>query len=183
MVIAGIDTSVVTIEWAMSLLLNHPNVLQKARDELNTHMSLNGLISEQDLSNLPYLKNIILETFRMFPAGPLLLPHESSSDCKVWDDPTSFRPERFEGKEVETHKLMPFGMGRRACPGSGLGQRMVGLALGSLIQCFDWKKISGEKVDLSEGIGLTMPKKQPLEVMCKPRAIVPKVFQESDQNI
>ncbi|XP_022895387.1 cytochrome P450 81E8-like [Olea europaea var. sylvestris] len=207
MVIASIDTSVVTIEWAMSLLLNHPNVLQKASDELNTHISLNGLISEQDLSNLPYLKNIILETFRMFPAGPLLLPHESSADCKVqgydvprgtillvnswaihrdpkvWDDPTSFRPERFEGKEVETHKLMPFGMGRRACPGSGLGQRMVGLALGSLIQCFEWKKVSGEKVDLSEGIGLTMPKKQPLEVMCKPRAIVHKVFQESDQNI
>ncbi|KAL2552023.1 Cytochrome [Forsythia ovata] len=207
MVIASTDTSVVTIEWAMALLLNNPNVLQKARDELNTHISPNRLITEQDLSNLPYLKNIILETFRMFPAGPLLLPHESSSDCKVqeydvprgtillvnswaihrdpkvWDDPTSFKPERFEGKEVETHKLMPFGMGRRACPGSGLGQRMVGLALGSLIQCFEWERISGEKADFSEGTGLTMPKKKPLEVMCKPREIMHKVLQESDKNI
>ncbi|KAL2531815.1 Cytochrome [Abeliophyllum distichum] len=119
------------------------------------------------------------------PRGTILLVNSWAihRDPKVWDDPTSFNPERFEGKEVETHKLMPFGMGRRACPGSGLGQRMVGLALGSLIQCFEWERISGEKADFSEGTGLTMPKKKPLEVMCKSREIVHKVLQESDKNI
>ncbi|KAK6135959.1 hypothetical protein DH2020_030297 [Rehmannia glutinosa] len=70
------------------------------------------------------------------PRGTMLLVNAWAiqRDPDVWDEPTAFRPERFEGKEVETQMLMPFGMGRRACPGAGLGQRMVGLALGSLIQ-------------------------------------------------
>ncbi|KAI3451970.1 hypothetical protein Pfo_008635 [Paulownia fortunei] len=117
MLLAGTDTSSVTIEWAISLLLNHPHVLEKAREELETKVGLHLLIKEEDLSNLPYLRNIILETFRLFPAGPLLAIHR---DPEVWDEPMSFKPERFEGKEVEAHKLLPFGMGRRACPGAGL---------------------------------------------------------------
>ncbi|KAL7231729.1 hypothetical protein ACSBR2_009877 [Camellia fascicularis] len=93
-------------------------------------------------------------------------------DAKVWNDPTSFKPERFEGGEVEGHKLMPFGMGMRACPGASLAQRVVGLALGSLIQCFEWERATENVVDLTEGIGLTMPKVESLEVMCKAREII-----------
>ncbi|KAI3451972.1 hypothetical protein Pfo_008637 [Paulownia fortunei] len=205
MLLAGTGTSSATIEWAISLLLNHPHVLEKAREELETKVGLHILISEEDLSNLPYLHNIILETFRLFPAGPLLVPHESSEDCRVggydiprgtilfvnawaihrdpevWDEPMSFKPERFAGKEVEVHKLMPFGMGRRACPGAGLAHRVVGLALGSMIQCFEWEMVSLEDIDLAEGIRLTMPKSKPLEVMCKPREIMYKVFQEASR--
>ncbi|KAH6825079.1 cytochrome P450 [Perilla frutescens var. hirtella] len=196
MLFAGTDTSSITIEWTMSLLLNHPHVLNKAREELETKIGKQRLIVEEDLSTLPYLQNIILETFRLFPAGPLLVPHESSSDCtiggydipsgtllfvnawaiqrdpKVWEDATSFKPERFEGVEVEVHKLMPFGMGRRSCPGAGLAQRVVGLALGSMIQCFDWKRVNSEEVNLAEGDGLTMPKLEPLQAMCTPRKIM-----------
>ncbi|KAL3526829.1 hypothetical protein ACH5RR_011485 [Cinchona calisaya] len=196
---AGTDTSSVTIEWALSLLLNHPEVLEKAKVEIEAQVGSDRLIDEHDLSNLPYLHNIILETLRLFPAAPMLVPHESSADCKiggyniprgtillvnawaihrdpnVWNDPTSFKPERFEGIEVEPSKLMPFGMGRRSCPGSGLAQRVVGLTLGSLIQSFDWKRISEEKIDLAEGKGLTMPKVKPLEAMCKARNIIDKV--------
>ncbi|KAI3451969.1 hypothetical protein Pfo_008634 [Paulownia fortunei] len=203
MIIAGTDTSVATIEWAMSLLLNHPDVLQKAKLELDSQVGHQRLLEEQDLPNLHYLRNIIFETFRMFPPGPLGVPRESSADCKVggydvprgtillvnswaihrdpevWDEPTSFKPERFEGREVETQTLMPFGMGRRTCPGAGLGQRMVGLALGSLIQCFEWERVVLEEVDLAEGVGLTMPKLKPLEAMCRPREIMLKVLQES----
>ncbi|KAF5961082.1 hypothetical protein HYC85_002291 [Camellia sinensis] len=57
-------------------------------------------------------------------------------DAKAWDDPTRFKRERFEGGEVG-HKLMPFGLGMRACPGAGMAQRVLGLALRSLIQCFE----------------------------------------------
>ncbi|GFQ07476.1 cytochrome p450 81f1 [Phtheirospermum japonicum] len=206
MIIAGTDTSVVTLEWAMSLLLNHPQVLEKAKLELDSQVGGRRFLEEQDLPNLHHLRNIISETFRMFPAGPLGVPRESSADCKVggydvprgtillvnawaihrdprvWDEPTSFKPERFEGREVETQMLMPFGMGRRACPGSALGQRMVGLGLGSLIQCFDWKRVSLDEIDLAEGVGLTMPKLKPLEAMCRPRDIMLKVLQESRDN-
>ncbi|KAK4488416.1 hypothetical protein RD792_004179 [Penstemon davidsonii] len=203
MLVAGTDTSSVTIEWAMSLLLNHPDVLEKARQELNSQVGFHRLIDEEDLSNFPYLRNIIFETFRLFPAGPILVPRESSEDCRVggydiprgtllfvnawaihrdpelWDEATEFKPERFEGKEVEAHKLMPFGIGRRACPGTNLAHRVVGLALGSLIQCFDWERVSLEKVDLAEGTGITMPKLKPLEAMLKPREIMYKIVQQA----
>lgn len=188
----------------MSVLLNHPEVLRKAKLEIDSKVGHDRLIEEQDLRNLPYLQSIILETLRMFVPGPLGLPHEAATDCKirgydvpqgtilvvnawaihrdpeVWDEPNTFRPERFQGKEFETHRMMPFGLGRRACPGMGLGQRMVGLALGSLIQCFDWERVGSEKVDLTEGPGLTLPKLKPLEVMIKPRESMLKVLLQEE---
>ena len=174
----------------------------KAKAELDTHLGQDHFIDKPDLSKLYYLQAIISETFLLCPETPLLVPHMSSDDCtiggfdvprdtillvnswaihrdpKVWDDPTSFNPERFEGGEVEGHKLMPFGMGRRACPGSGLAQRVVGLTLGSLIQCFEWERVEEELIDLTEGKGFSMPKIVPLEAMCKARDIVKKVLSE-----
>lgn len=193
---AGTDTSAGTMEWAMSLLLNNPKVLKKAQAEIDNLVGHDRLIDETDLTKLPYLHCIINETMRMYPAGPLLVPHESSEDClvggfhvprgtillvnmwaiqndpKIWEEPTSFKPERFEGFEGvrDGFKLMPFGSGRRGCPGEGLAMRIVGLALGSLIQCFEWERIGKEMVDMSEGAGLTMPKAQPLQANCRPRS-------------
>lgn len=150
------------------------------------------MIDESDISKLSYLQSIIFETFRLHPTAPLLVPHLTSDDCTIggynvprdtmvlinawaihrdpqlWNDPTSFKPERFE-KDGEGNKLVQFGLGRRACPGAGLAQRTVSLTLGLLIQCFEWKRISQEKIDMTEGVGLTMPKAFPLEVMCKAR--------------
>ena len=201
--LAGTDTSAVTVEWAMSLLLNHPEVLEKARAEIEAQIGSDRLIDEQDLSKLPYLQHIISETFRLCPAAPMLVPHESSDNCKIegydiprgtillvnawaihrdskaWDEPMLFKPERHEGVEVEASKLMPFGMGRRACPGAGLGQRVVGLTLGSLIQCFEWKRIGEAEIDMAEADGLTMPKVQPLEAQCKARNIIHRFISEA----
>ena len=193
---AGSDTTSTTIEWAMSLLLNNPKVLKKAQKEIDNHLgSSNHLIQELDLNQLPYLHCIIKETQRLYPAGPVV-PHESSKECmvegyhipsgtlllvniwgiqndpKVWKEPRKFLPERFEGGiegEGDGLRLMPFGSGRRGCPGEGLAIRMVGLVLGSLIQCFDWEKVGEGMVDMSEGLGLTLPKAQPLLVKLKPR--------------
>lgn len=200
MLLAGTDTSSVTIEWAMSALLNHPEKLQKARAELDSVVGDDRLVDESDLSKLPYIHNIISETMRLFPATPLLVPHESSQDCeihgydvpkgtillvnawavhrdpKIWDDPTSFKPERFEDGQVGTPKLIPFGMGRRSCPGSGLALKVIGLALGSLIQCFEWRRLDEELVDLSEGKGISMPKRIPLEARCRARDVLHKVL-------
>lgn len=195
MLIAGSDTTVVTTEWALSLLVNNPDVLEKAQIEIDNHVGQDRLINESDIANLPYLRCIIAETMRLYPAGPLLVPHESSADCKVggyfipggtmlivnlwaiqndpklWEEPRRFVPERFEGFEGtrDGHKFMPFGSGRRACPGEGLAMRMMGLVLGSLLQCFNWERIGKELVDMTEGPGLTMPKLRPLVVRCQPR--------------
>ncbi|KAD6119050.1 hypothetical protein R6Q59_025148 [Mikania micrantha] len=190
---AGTDTSSSTIEWAMALLLNPPNVLMRARREIDSYIGQKRLVQETDLTNLPYIECITNETLRLFPAGPLLVPHESSQDCTiggfhvacgtmvlvnawaihrdpmVWDDPLCFKPERFENMGKEGYRFIPFGMGRRQCLGSGLSNRIMGLALASLIQCFEWKRVGEEMVDFSEGKGLTTPKYEPLEAMCKAR--------------
>ncbi|KAK1433450.1 hypothetical protein QVD17_10360 [Tagetes erecta] len=193
---AGTDTSTVTMEWAFSLLLNHKYVLDKARDEIDTHVGTNRLVDESDMANLPYILCIVNETLRRYPAGPLLVPHESSDDCVVggyhvprgtmllvnqwaihhdpnlWIEPEKFNPERFEGLEGKARdgfRFMPFGFGRRSCPGEGLAMRLVGFTLALLIQCFDWERVGEELVDMSEGPGLTMPKAQPLVAKCRPR--------------
>ena len=192
---AGTDTSSGTMEWALSLLLNNPQILKKAQNEIDKVVGHDRLIDESDVAKLPYLQCIIRETMRMHPAGPLLVPHESSEDCvvggfqiprgtmllvnmwviqndpKIWDDATKFKPERFGGFEGvrDGFKLLPFGSGRRSCPGEGLAMRMVGLTLGSLLQCFDWVGVSKEMVDMTEGTGLSMSKAQPLLAKCNPR--------------
>ncbi|CAA0841008.1 cytochrome P450- family 81- subfamily D-polypeptide 8 [Striga hermonthica] len=200
MLLAGTDTTSVTIEWAMSVLLNNPEKHQKAKIEIDNLVGKDRLINESDVSKLPYLQHIISENFRLFPAAPLLIPHEASTDCtiggydiprgtilmvnawaihrdpKIWDDPTSFIPERFESGEVGPTKLMPFGMGRRSCPGMGLAYRVVGLTLGSLIQGFEWQRTDEDLVDLAEGPGTSMSKVIPLEAMCKARDVLQNVF-------
>ncbi|EOX91575.1 Cytochrome P450, family 81, subfamily H, polypeptide 1, putative [Theobroma cacao] len=170
---AGTDTTAVTLEWAMSNLLNYPHVLEKARVELAQNV-----------------------------AAPFLVPHLASDNCSIggyeipkeaillvnawtiqrdpilWEDPTTFKPERFESKETsdQTYRLMPFGLGRRACPGMGLAHHVLGLTLGSLIQCFEWKRVSEKKIDMTEERGLTMPKVEPLEALCKASHIADKVL-------
>lgn len=160
---AGTDTTAVTMEWAMSLMLNHPEVLEKATAELDMHVRHGHLLDEADLPKLRYLNNIIHETLRLCPAAPLLAPHESSEDFtvadfdvprgtmplvdawamhrdpKMWVDPTRFMPERFEGGGgKEGGMFVPFGLGRRGCPGVALAMTVIGLVLGTLIQCFEW---------------------------------------------
>ncbi|XP_062004033.1 cytochrome P450 81E8-like [Rosa rugosa] len=206
LLLAGTDTSAVTLEWAMSNLLNHPHVLKKARAELDSHLGPDRVVDEPDVPKLPYLQSIVSETLRLYPAAPLLLPHLSSDYCTVggfdvprdtmvlinawalhrdpalWEDPESFKPERFENGGDESHKLMSFGLGRRACPGAGLAQRVVGLTLGSLIQCFEWERVGEKEIDMKEGKGLTMPKAVPLEAMCKARPIVNKFLTSAMDN-
>ncbi|KAJ9177317.1 hypothetical protein P3X46_012551 [Hevea brasiliensis] len=202
LILAGTNTSAATLEWAMSNLLNHPGVLEKARAEIDAEVGQSHLIDESDLSKLPYLQAIITETLRLYPVAPLLIPHMSSKNCsvggydvpkdtmllinawaihrdpEVWDDPESFKPERIleNGAGIDSCKILPFGMGRRACPGIGMANRVIGLTLGSLVQCFEWERVSVEEIDMKGGSGLIMPKAQPLVAMCKPRNFIDGIF-------
>ncbi|KAE8783945.1 putative cytochrome P450 [Hordeum vulgare] len=200
MFVAGTETTSTTIEWAMSLLLNHPAALKKAQAEIDASIGTSRMVAADDVPRLSYLQCIINETLRMYPAAPLLLPHESSADCKVggydvpsgtmlivnayaihrdpatWEDPTAFRPERFEDGKGDGLLLMPFGMGRRRCPGEALALQTVGVVLGMLVQCFDWDRVDGVEVDMTEGVGITMPKAVALEAVCRPRAAMRDVL-------
>ena len=178
----------------MTLLLNHPNVLKKAQEEIDLNVGGGRLLDKNDLPHLPYLHCIINETLRLYPAAPMLLPHEASTDCKIhgynvlagsmvlvnayaihrdpatWEDPEEFRPERFEHGRAEGKFMIPFGMGRRKCPGENLAMRTMGLVLGVQLQCFDWSRIGGGEIDMATGTGPVMFKAVPLEALCKPRA-------------
>ncbi|CAI9264040.1 unnamed protein product [Lactuca saligna] len=202
---AGTYTSSVTMEWMLSLLLNNPETLTKAHAEIDKCVGEDRLVNESDISNLPYLRCIINETMRKYPAAPLIF-HESGKDCMVggyhipsgtmllmnvwamqndpknWEDPKKFKPERFVGLEgsgnAYNYKLMPFGAGRRRCPGENLGMCMIGLTMATLIQCFEWERPSNEMIDMTEGIGLITPKSKPLVVKCRPRGTMAKLLSQ-----
>ncbi|KAK1677551.1 hypothetical protein QYE76_038399 [Lolium multiflorum] len=190
---AGTETSSSAIEWVMAEMLNHPAAMAKARVELDDVIGTGRLMEEADLPKLPYLQCILRETLRLHPTAPLLAPHESSADCTVagydipagtmllinvhtmhrdagmWEEPTRFMPERFEGGKGEGQWMLPFSMGRRRCPGEALSMKVVGLTLGTLVQCFEWGRVSEEEIDMAEGSGLTMHMAIPLEASYWPR--------------
>ncbi|WVZ62562.1 hypothetical protein U9M48_012299 [Paspalum notatum var. saurae] len=204
---AGTETTATAAEWAMSLLLNHPEVLKKAQAEIDATVGSSRLLGAADVPRLGYLQCVVTEALRLYPAVPLLVPHESAADCTVgghhvpsgtmllvnayaihrdpvaWADPDAFRPERFEGGAAGGAAaeafLIPFGMGRRKCPGENLALRTLELVLGTLIQCFDWDTVAGAEVDMAQGAaGLTLPRASPLEAMCTPRRGMLAVLQQ-----
>ncbi|CAN8283981.1 unnamed protein product [Cochlearia groenlandica] len=198
MILAGTETLTGTLEWAMLNLLNNPQVLNKSKTEIDTKIGLNRLIDEPDTKNLPYLQGIVLETLRLHPPAPTLVPHMTSDDCNIssfnvprgtmllvnvwamhrdpsiWEDSEMFKPERYENDEKANQNVLSFGIGRRACPGVGLSHRLVTLALGSMVQCFEWERIGEECIDTREAP--MMRPKNPLLAMCKARPIVHKIF-------
>ncbi|XP_048573589.1 cytochrome P450 81Q32-like [Triticum urartu] len=114
----------------------------------------------------------------MFSAGTetTATTAEWAMDPSAWEHPLEFRPERFEDGKAEGLFMMPFGMGRRKCPGEALALRMLGLVLGTLVQCFHWDRVGDDEVDMGEGGGLTLPKAVPLQAMCRPRAAMADVL-------
>lgn len=204
MLVAGTDTSSTTAEWAMFLLLNNPEALDKAQAEIESIVGHDRLVDDSDVQSLTYLQNVINETLRLFPPVPLLLPHQSTEDATVcgfhvprkttllvntwsihrdpelWADPEKFMPERFGHGSVESgyegYKWIAFGVGRRACPAAAFGRRVLGLALASVLQCFEWQRIGAETINVAEGTGLTMPPATTVEALCKPREAMMKLL-------
>ncbi|GMY14148.1 cytochrome P450 93A3-like [Fagus crenata] len=199
---AGTDTSAITTEWALAELINHPNVIEKARQELDSVVGKKRLVEESDIMNLLYLQAIIKETLRLHLTGPVIVRELSEHyiigdyeispktrllvnvwaigrDPKHWENPLEFRPDRFISKEGcgknqldvrgQHFHLLPFGSGRRGCPGTSLALQVVQTTLATLIQCFEWKVSGGEGiVDMEEGPGITLPRAHPL--ICVPVA-------------
>uniref|UniRef100_A0A2C9U079 Cytochrome P450 n=1 Tax=Manihot esculenta TaxID=3983 RepID=A0A2C9U079_MANES len=199
LILAASDTTAITMTWALSLLLNNRDVLKKAQNEIDAHVGRERQMKGSDTQSLIYLQAIIKETFRLYPAAPLLLPHESMEECvingyhiqpetrlfinaskihkdpNVWLDPEKFFPERF----LTTHKdvdfkghnfeLIPFGSGRRICPGISFSLQILNLTLASFLHAFEIETLSDSPIDMSESAGLTNSKATPVEVVLTPR--------------
>lgn len=148
MFVAGTDTMTAMIVWVMTELARNPDVMEKVQQELRNAIQNKGYVEEDDLSNLEYFKAVVKETFRLHPPGPILIPRESlekntiegydilpntiislnlwaiGRDPEFWDDPDSYKPERFLGSSVNflghDFQFIPFGSGKRVCPGLNL---------------------------------------------------------------
>ncbi|KAL3638656.1 hypothetical protein CASFOL_016563 [Castilleja foliolosa] len=195
----GTDTSATTLEWTIHEILKHPYAIEKAKDELNKVIGRNRWVDENDFSKLPYIDSIIMESLRLHPLATLLAPHYAIEDCnvlgydiskgttvfintwsigrdpKAWDEPEKFSPERFLGKEIDmlgsNFALLPFGSGRRRCPGYNLGLKIVRTTLANLIHGFDLRLVEGMRVEdicIEEEYGLTTHPKKPLHVIFEP---------------
>lgn len=199
LVAAGTDTSSITSEWTMAELLRHPHIMQKVRDEIDSLVGMDRVVEESDLSHLHYLKAVVKEIFRLHPVGAFLIPHLSLQDAEagsyhipkntrvlintyalgrnpiVWEKPTQFWPERFLEGNVDLSdsllRIVPFGAGRRGCPGATLGSSVVLLGLARLIQGFNWSPpppTTIHDLDLSEAYGV-MVLAHPLHAVAAPR--------------
>ncbi|XP_073124492.1 cytochrome P450 83B1-like [Henckelia pumila] len=191
--IGGTDTSASLIVWAMTALIKKPQAMKKAQVEVRNVVGAKGHVDEDDIQNLPYLKAIIKEALRLFPPIPMSVPKEAMEkftidgyeipaktmvyvnfhaialDPEYWENPTEFIPERFLNSTIDykgqDFGLLPFGSGRRGCPGMNFGIASVELALANLLYSLDWELPKGmkeEDVDMEMSPGITTSKKNDL---------------------
>jgi cytochrome P450 len=199
MFVGATDTVSAIVEWAMSEILNKPDIMQKLREELNQVVGKDKLVEESHLPQLQFLSLVIKETLRLHPALPLLIPHCPSSPCTIdkylipegtrvfvngwaiqrdptqWTEPMEFKPERYlqEGNKRDfsgkDFDYIPFGSGRRRCAGVAMADRMIGYLLATMVHSFDWKLPEDKEIDLSEKFGTVLKKAEPLVAIPTPR--------------
>ncbi|CAN6171354.1 unnamed protein product [Urochloa humidicola] len=192
--VAGSETLATALQWAMAELMRNPRVMHKAQEEIRRVLKGQDGVTEECLSTLHYLHLVIKETLRLHPPAPLLLPRQCRSPCRVlgfdvpvgatvlvnvwaicrdpthWDAPEEFVPERFEGKDIDFRgadfEFIPFGAGRRMCPGVAFGLANMELVLASLLYHFDWELPPGTAspgdLDMTEVMGVTARRKADL---------------------
>ncbi|XP_057476212.1 (S)-N-methylcoclaurine 3'-hydroxylase isozyme 1-like [Actinidia eriantha] len=163
---AGTEPTTLTVQWALAELITNEGPRHKLLDELEKEVG-QDIVRETNLPHLPYLEACIKEALRLHPPAPLLLPHRATQTCqvmgytipkdaivnvnlwamardpKIWADPLRFNPERFlvsGGPDYmgSNYEYLPFGSGRRMCPGQPLVTRMVPPIVGTLVHLFDW---------------------------------------------
>jgi cytochrome P450 len=182
---AGTDTTTVTTEWAMAEILRNPHVEKKARLELDEVVGLKHAVDESDIRQLKYIQASMSATKAFgydIPAKTRLFVNAWAigRDPSLWEKPLDFTPERFlEGgphEMVEAHgkhfELLPFGAGRRQCPGMVFGSTAVLLQVASLLHAFDWSLPNGmtpDMLDMTDGSGIIPPLLIPLVAVAKPR--------------
>jgi cytochrome P450 len=204
MVVGGSDTSPNAIEFAFAEVMNKPEVMRKAQDELDRVVGKDNIVEESHIHKLPYLHAIMKESLRLHPVLPLLIPHCPSETCtiggfsvpkgarvfinvwavhrdpSIWENPLEFKPERFLNSKFDysgsDFNYLPFGSGRRICAGIAMAERMFLYFLATLLHSFDWKLPEGKQMDLTEKFGIVLKLKNPLVAIPTPRLSNPALY-------
>ncbi|CAF2130485.1 cytochrome P450 71A16 [Brassica napus] len=197
MFIGGTATTSSLLEWTLTELVRHPECVKKLRDEICSVSAHNSYVNEDDVEKMNYLNAIVKETLRLHPPLSIIVPRLLSEDVRLrgydiaagtqvminawaiqrdkatWGpDAEEFKPERhlnssldFQGQD---YKFIPFGSGRRLCPGIRLALVLVEVTVANLVKRFDWRVQVGpygvDKLDLAEAAGIEACRKYPLIV-------------------
>ncbi|KAJ6724360.1 CYTOCHROME P450 71B11-RELATED [Salix viminalis] len=192
----GGDTSSTALEWAMSELIKNPRVMKKAQKEVRQVFDDIGTVpDETNLQDLKFLKLVIKETLRLHPSLAVI-PRECRKRCEVhgydidvksrvlinawaigrdpsyWNEAEKFCPERFIDVSADfkgsNFEFIPFGAGKRMCPGMSFAIANIEFTLAQMLYHFDWKLADGlrpENLDMTESFGGTVKRKRGLELI------------------
>ncbi|KAL5998230.1 hypothetical protein ACLOJK_009168 [Asimina triloba] len=202
---AGTGSTFAVVEWTMAELMRNPKAMQKLQEEVRGVAGGQSMVTENNLHQMKYLKCVIKECLRMHPPIPLVprqsiqavnidgyhIPAKTwvlinacgiARDPISWESPEEFQPERFLSSsyshidfEGNDYELLPFGAGRRGCPGIHFAIATIELVLANLVYHFNWEMPSGmslEDLDMTESSGLTVHKKK--AILLLPRDVVTK---------
>uniref|UniRef100_A0A0E0KMU7 Cytochrome P450 n=1 Tax=Oryza punctata TaxID=4537 RepID=A0A0E0KMU7_ORYPU len=196
----GTETTSTSAEWVMSELMRNPEVMAKAQAEVRRVLDNKSPQDHEGLlDDLRYMKMVIKETLRLNPVLPLLLPRVCRETCEIggyevvegtrvvvnawamarspeyWDDAEKFVPERFEDGTADFNgsrfEYLPFGTGRRRCPGDIFGMATLELIVARLLYYFDWSLPAGMQpndVDMELVVGATARRKNHLQLVASP---------------
>ena len=197
MFVGGSDTTSTALEWVIAELIKNPNIMKRTQEEVRSVVGNKSKIDLSDINQMDYLKCVFKETLRLHPPVPLLVPRETSAsasiggydippktrvfvnawaiqrDPAVWERPEEFLPERFKDNPVDFRgqdfEFLPFGGGRRGCPGLTFAVASIEYVIANLLCWYDWgmptASVDGKDLDMSEVNGLTVPKKIPLHLL------------------
>ncbi|KAM0035150.1 putative cytochrome P450 [Helianthus debilis subsp. tardiflorus] len=197
---AGTDVTSTSMEWAISELIRHPRVMKNLQKEVTEIAHGKPMITEDDLEKMTYLHAVLKEALRLHTPAPLLISRESTQDVKLmgydisagtqviinawaigrdpshWEEPETFCPERFLNNSIDyrghSFEYIPFGAGRRGCPGIHFAIVVNELAIANLVYKYDFalpEEVKGEELDMTEITGLILRRKSPLLVVATPR--------------
>ncbi|QFT57792.1 putative bifunctional P-450/NADPH-P450 reductase 2 [Sulfitobacter sp. THAF37] len=167
-IVAGHETTALTLSWAMYLLGFDPQVQARARKEVQEVLQGRACTGD-DVEKLPYVRMIIDETLRLYPAAGIISrtaqKHDTLCDREIrpgdtvmipiyalgrnallWDDPDRFDPERFaDRKSIDRYAYLPFGDGPRICIGASFALQEAVIILATLLSRFEFTPVPGKQ--------------------------------------
>lgn len=207
-IFASLENTALTIDWTLCELLRDSRVMKNLQDELENVVGMDRMVEEVDISKLNYLDMVVKEILRLYPVG-IFVPRKSTQDIivdgyyikknsriivnnwalgrniKTWtDNAHMFYSERFINSNVDLQgnhfQFIPFGAGRRKCPGIQLGLTISKMVIAQLVHCFNWELPYGMKpcdMDMTERFGFAITRAKPLLAVPTNR-VLPEVYKE-----
>nr|AHI15954.1 flavonoid 3'-hydroxylase [Pohlia nutans] len=211
---AGTDTVAASMEWALLEMALHPQCQAKLHAEIDAQFGMLGPVQEEEAAQLPYLQAVVKEVLRLHATTAMGIPHSNVEDAtlggyhipagttvmpNLWalhrdpmtwgDDALAFNPDRFLASDLSVngtnYQYLPFGAGRRICPGRAMAMRVLSVTLATFVHAFDMSGLPGVELNANEGVtGLNIRPETPLllQMSLRPAASLYVTLKTSTSN-